>query len=509
MIDEESKVPLYTQLYERLKADILSGTLKPGAKLKSSRAVSMELHISRNTVELAYGQLFAEGFITSVQRKGYYVETSDMEMFRQCDACNCADTCNCSGDCVCSGVCNCSGVCTCETCNCEKPGEEPAREDITYDFRRGRILPSELPCGQWQRLICRCFQDYREDLAHQESVFGEAGLRTEIQKFIHNYRDVNCTPEQIVVTTGTQFCLDIACQLLKSADKGQAIAMEEPGDDRSRTTFQNNGLRICPMALDRHGADIKSLAAANTAAAYVTPSHQFPTGVVMPASRRKEFAAWAEHRDAFIIEDDCNCHFQHGVRPLPAVQSLCADRVFYIGSFSDLLFPCAGVSYMVVPQTMLDRLHRRLDNHAPFVSFLTQKPLELFMKEGRWESHLRKMRKIHKAKCETLVNALRNRFGSSIYISGFHAGLHLLVQAKWPVKEEELVGRAREAGVGVYPTSRYWSRPDRGRSGTVLLNYGGIAHQDIPDAVERLYEAWHENKHGAIKDVDTGSFALS
>lgn len=478
LIDENSKIPLYTQLYKRIKADILNGTLKPGTKLKSSRAVSMELHISRNTVELAYGLLLAEGFITSRPRIGYYVEAVDIINFQECEAKNCEGT------------------------------TETPDQNIIYDFRCGKLLTSELPCNQWQRLTNRCFHDYREDLALQKSVFGEPALRTEIQKYIHNYRNVSCTAEQIVVATGTQFCLDLVCRLLKSVNKGLDIAVEEPGYDQSRMTLRNNGLSVCPMELDQHGAVVKTPASTNLIAAYITPSHQFPTGIVMPISRRNEFVEWAIQMDAFIIEDDYNCHFQHALRPLPSLQSLCADRVFYIGGFSDILFPCISVSYMVVPEKLLDRLHGLFDNRSPFVSFLTQKPLELFMKEGHWESHLRKTRKKQKAKCEALVGALKNKFGKSIHISGFHAGLHLLVKARWPVTEDELVNRAYQVGVGVYPTSRYWSRPEKGENGTVLLNYGGIPLQDIPLAVELLYEAWHENNPGAIKDSDTGSFAL-
>lgn len=459
-IDENSKVPLYTQLYRQIKADILSGTLKPGAKLKSSRVASAELHISRNTVELAYDQLFAEGLITSKPRTGYYVETVDAE-----------------------------GLPDCETVRCEKMPKTPDR-NLVYDFRCGKLLLSELPCNQWQRLINRCFHDNREELALQKSVFSEMGLSTEIQKYIHHYRNVNCTAEQIVVTSGTQFCLDLACCLLKSMNGGRDVAMEDPGYDRSRVTFQNHGLHTYPMELDQHGAMVSSLAATNGIAAYITPSHQFPTGVVMPLSRRNEFVEWAMRKGAFIIEDDYNCHFQHDRRPLPALQSLCADRVFYIGSFSDILFPCISVAYMVVPENLLDRLHALVANHTPFVPFLVQKPLELFMKEGCWESHLRRMRKSQKAKCEALVSALKNKFGERIHISGFHAGLHVLVQAQWSVKEEELIRRAYQAGVGVYPTSTYWSYPERSGNGTVLLSYGGISLEDIPAAVDLLYRAW-------------------
>lgn len=479
MIDENSRVPLYIQLYRQIREDISSGALKAGTKLKSSREVAADLHISRNTVELAYGQLYAEGFITSIPRKGYYAEPVELKTVNEYEAVKSPET-------------------------AERPSP-----NIDYDFRDGKLILSDMPCNQWQRLISRCFHDYREGLASQGSVFGEAGLRAEIQRYIYNYRNVQCAAEQIVVATGTQFCLGLACQLLKAIDRGSGMAMEEPGYDQSRTTFCNNGLQTYPVVLDQHGLDADALAAADVAAAYATPSHQFPTGIVMPLSRRRELAEWAGRSDAYIIEDDYSCHFQHDLNPLPSIQSLCADRVFYIGGFSGILFPCIRVSYMVVPEKLLDRLHGWFDNHAPFVPFLMQKPLELFMKEGHWESHLRRMRKQQKTKCKALVSALRNRFGGSMRISGFHAGLHLLVQARWPMKEDELVRRARQYGVGVYPTSKYWSRPESGENGTVLLNYGGVPLEDIPVAVELLYRAWLDDKSGAVHDAHAGSCTSS
>jgi Transcriptional regulators containing a DNA-binding HTH domain and an aminotransferase domain (MocR family) and their eukaryotic orthologs len=460
MVDKAGKLPLYMQLYQQIREDIINGTLKAGLKLKSSREISEELHISRNTVELAYGQLFAEGFIASKPRRGYYVELSEPKKFHECEESNPSEA------------------------------EIKSSHHVAYDFRCGKLLLSELPCNQWQRLTGRCFHDFKESLAAQGSAFGEPGLRTEIQRYIHHYRNVQCSAEQIVVATGTQACLGLACQILKAINSGSGIAIEEPGYDQSRSTFSSNGLKIVPIALDERGLSADALAAADVMAAYATPSHQSPTGIVMPLSRRRELAEWAKQKKAYILEDDYNCHFQHDIKPLPSMQSLCPESVFYIGSFSDILFPCMRVSYMVIPENLLGGLHGWFDGHAPFVPFLTQKPLELFMKEGHWESHLRKMRKNQKGKCEALVGALNHKFGSRLHISGAHAGLHLLVEAGWPVTEDELIRRAAQAGVRVYPTSRYWSHPENGKNGTVLLNYGGIPPADIPAAVQLLYEAW-------------------
>ncbi|MBN7773251.1 PLP-dependent aminotransferase family protein [Clostridium aminobutyricum] len=477
IIDENSKEPLYAQLYRQLKTDILSGILQSGTKLQSSRCVSAELHISRNTVELAYDQLFAEGLIISIPRRGYYVEKLDIKEYQECENSN------------------------------HNQEISILNDELKYDFRCGKLLFSELPCGQWHKLLSRCFRNYKDEMTLQKSAFGEIGLRTQIQKYIHKYRNVNCSAEQIVVSVGTQLCLDIICRLIKPMNQETCIAVEEPGYDQSRITFENNGFQLHPMELDKHGAMVQPLMAKDLLAAYITPSHQFPTGTVMSMSRRTEFVKWAMQKETYIIEDDYNCHFQHDLRPIPSLQSLCADRVFYIGSFSDILFPCINVSYMVVPEKLLTKLHRLMDHYAPFAPFLTQKPLELFMGEGHWESHLRKMRKRCRAKNEALVSILKHRFGDSITIRGDHTGSHLLVQVNWPIEESELISRAYHAGIGVYPTSTHWNQSANNKNVSVLLSYGGLSLEDIPIAIEHLYHAWQDSMLGAIQEFDTGSFA--
>jgi GntR family transcriptional regulator/MocR family aminotransferase len=426
----------------------------------------MDLNISRNTVDLAYQSLFAEGFIKSKPRIGYFVDEN-------CELLN-----NCEND--------------ADNDNTLMPGN-----NLIYDFRCEKLLTSELPCALWNKLINRCFDDYRGDMAEQKSVFGDAELRTEIRKVVYKYRNVNCVPEQIIITPDIQFSIELICRILKSLDTGPNVAMEEPGLYKSRDTFKRNGLNIRSMGMDQHGASANTIQR-DVIAAYITPSHQFPTGVVMSLPRRIEFANWAKRKGAYIIEDDCNCFFHHFTRPLPSVNSLAADKVFYIGGFSDLLFPCLSVSYLVVPEKFLDILHSWYDGRVPFVSFLMQKPLELFIKDGHLESHLRKMKKLQRVKCETLVNTLNNKFGETIRIIGFNSGLHLLVQAKWPIDEDELIRSAHQAGVGVYPTSNYWSGPKTDHEATVLLNYGGISVQDIPPAVDLLYKTWRGNRSGSI-----------
>jgi len=374
---------LYTaNCIQQIKTGILSGDIKVGTKLQSSRKASMDLRISRNTVESAYEQLCSEGLIMSKPRKGYFVESLDFGMFPKSKSRG-------------------------------KPGKsslsvEQLYQNAIYDFRPGNLYLNEIPRTQCQRLINRCFSDYKEGLAHYGSVFGEIGLRAEIRKHIYDYRGVNCGVGQLVVGTGTQFCLGLVCPLIKS--RGLAVAMEEPGHDQSRTTLENNGFVVRPVELDKQGLDVKALDETDAVAAYVTPSQQFPTGIVMPITRRLELLEWARRRDALIIEDDRNCHFQHDIKPIPSIQSLQSlhsDRVIYLGSFSNMLFPCMRISYMVIPENLLGEMHKQLDNNAPLVPFLMQKTLELFMREDIGRAISEKQKSIKKKNARPLQARLK------------------------------------------------------------------------------------------------------
>lgn len=469
VLDKNDTMPLYVQLYQQIKNDILKGNIKTGTKLVSSRKLAMDLRISRNTVELAYDKLFSEGFLISRSRQGYYAELPLVEAFDKKDRLETIQT----------------GL------------EIRVDENIIYDFKNKKMYLDEFPFGKWKALTNKCFLDYKNGFLQYGCPFGEPSLRSEIKRHIYHYRQINCKVKQIVIGSGTQFCLELVCHLLKV--KNLSIAMEEPGYSRSRMTFQNNGFQICPVQIDEHGIDISSLDTVDVVAAYVTPSHQYPTGIIMSKDRRLELGEWAKRNDAFIIEDDYNCCFQYDINPIPSIQSFYSDRVIYIGTFSDILFPAIGVSYMVLPEPLLDELCKRYCHDATFVPFLTQKTLELFMREGGWEKYIRKTVLHQRKKRDMLVSALQTEFEDKIHVWGAHAGLHILVQAKWTVTEDELIDRAGKSGVGIQPASDFWSCPPKGEESLVLLNYGGILLEQIPAAIKSLRQAWLENGSGAIK----------
>lgn len=460
VVDNSNPVPLYWQLYHQCKTKILSGELKAGAKIPSSRKLSYDLGISRNTVEVAYAQLHSEGYLISKPRSGYYVESLDFALQ--------------------------PGVR--EEVSQKPDYRQPLHEEVIYDFRYGRLHPQDMPVAQWQRLMNRCFRECREQLGRYGQSWGEPGLRQEIEKYLRIYRGVNCNADQILIGPGTQYFLNIICQLF--ARQSLSIAMEEPGYFGARTVFENLGIKTFPAGLDQQGIKIEEVAATGANLVYITPSHQFPTGTIMTAARRLQLIEWAVKQDAMIIEDDYSCHLRYNVKPVQSLQSLASDRVIYLGCCAKFLFPSIRLSYMVLPEAIVDIFHKKFAGFATLVPFIIQRTAELLMQEGYWESYLRKTVRRQKKKHDILIHSLKQEFGDRIILSGTNAGLHLLLQTTWPVSEGELLKKAEEKGVKVYSAAKHWATPCNDGCGRILLGYGGLKPEDITHAVHLLRQAW-------------------
>lgn len=458
--------PLYSQLYQQIRNNILSGYLKPGTKLSSSRYLSKELCVSRNTVDMAYQQLVSEGYLIGKPRSGYYIEALD-------------------------------------NINIPVPMETKAKEEAIltepvkaskYNLQYGNLETAIFPFRKWRQLTNKCLRDDKEQIMNYGPAQGEPGLRVAISDFLREYRGVECTAKQIVIGPGTQYCLTLACQLIKPATTTTTttIAIENPGFWAARSIFSNMGLNVIPIPVKKHGLQVKQLRMTDAKAVYTTPSHQFPTGNIMSITRRLELVKWARESDAIIIEDDYSCHLRYNVRPIQALQALASDQVIYIGSFSKILSPSIRVAYMVLPQKLVDQFLLMAENFPCSVPFLIQKPLEMFLKEGEWGSHLRRITRHMKKKRGILIQALKHEFGDTVSISGENAGLHLLVQVKSHLPEQELVRRALQAGVLIHPAGNLWLNQKDAPWGTVLLGYGSIALEDIYPAVHLLRQVWLE-----------------
>ena len=460
ILDNQSLKPLYAQLYQQVKDKILAGNLKHGTKLPSSRRLSEDLQISRNTVDMAYQQLASEGFLLNKPKSGYYIGDLDISL-----------------------------IPLVQELEQEKPKtEELRKENFTYDFRYGNLVPNDQLISKWQRLTNHCLREYRSQLADYLNITGERGLRKEIMKYLQDYRGVKCSLDQIIIGAGTQYSISLICQLL--LNETATIAIEEPGFLWAYKVFQNYNFSIHPIELDDFGLKVEQLKAIDTKTVYVTPSHQFPTGKIMPISRRLELVEWAMSQNRLIIEDDYSCHLRYNIKPIPSLQSLCPAQVIYLGSVSKFLFPSIRVSYLVLPEHLLTRFHEMFNGLPSVVPFLTQKTLELFMKEGNWDSYLRKTTRHYKKKHDILIESLKKEFGDIISISGTGAGLHFLIQVKWPMKEEELIARAAQVGVNILPSSKLWFGKEDEIYGSILLGFGGIEAEVIPKAIQLLRQAW-------------------
>jgi len=477
ILESESDRPIYNQLYIQLRNKIISGEFESGSKLPSMRALSKELSISRNTVEQAYHHLSSEGYIVSEVRRGFFVETIDftsihvkpLELENKLQK-----------------ISRSESICECEKVNLERPSPP-----IRFDFKYGMLSPEHLPLRNWKPLMNKSLMESKDEISEYRPMFGEYKLRKEIQKYLNHYRGVDCSLDQIFIGAGVHYCLSMLCQILRL--ENDHVAMEDPGYHVTRSTFKNHGFNVEAVTLDHDGINIKELDQSKAKIVYVTPSHQYPLGLIMPVSKRVQLIKWAEQVDGLIIEDDYSCHLRYKSKPVQSLQSLSRERVAYIGSFSKFLFPSLRIAYMIIPKGYLETFKNTFTGYPSTVSYLMQDTLARFMNEGHWESYLKRNRKLQEVKHDRLINALKNSFGNRLTIHGANAGLHLLLEFDTPVPEGVLVEEALKQGVKVYSTSQFWSQNTDRSKRSVVLGYGGIPLEDIDEAVALLAKAWTFN----------------
>ncbi len=470
-LDSKARMPLYQQLYEQIRNKIISGEYGSGTNLPSTRSLARELCVGRNTVEAAYAQLNVEGYIQGRAGAGHTVldvRNGFLPLLVNESAPDLEEP---------------GGV--------ELPVEQQAtaREECTYDFQYGTLDASDFPLSLWKRLQAEVLHAQgAEAICGYGDPLGEGELRREIRAYLRESRGVSCSTERIVVCCGTQYALQLVAGLLPNGMR--TLAMEEPGYDGSRVVFRNNGFAIAPVEVNRQGIDLGLLAASPARVVCVTPSHQFPTGVVMPIQHRAALLEWAVRRDALIIEDDYDSEYRYKSQPIPSLQSIDSQgRVIYLGTYSKALAPGLRISYMVLPGWLMQRFHEVYHRYKCPVSSVEQRTLALFMARGYWKRHLRRTCLKNKKKHDTLVRAIENRFGSRVTIHGSDAGLHILVQVKGG-EEARLIELARQRGVRVYPVGQHWLTPGKCPGNIVLLGFSKMGEQDIEEGVRQLGEAW-------------------
>lgn len=456
-LNSTDPLPLYRQLYDQIRGHILSGKLPAGSRLPSVRELAAELSASRNTIEGAYQELYAEGYISSRPRSGYFV--SDLDQAAAPLALP------------------------------QKPRRQerfPAPPPhYAYDFHPARLDPESFPVALWRKCFTESLRESSRDLTHYGDSQGEWRLRLSIQRYLDRSRGVVCDPDQIVICSGLQQSLDIVAHLLKGSHA--AVAVENPGYHLPRAVFRNHGMEIVPIPVGAHGLDLDTLKAGTGTIVYVTPSHQLPLGCVMPIASRLKLVEWAEAGDRFIIEDDYDSELRYHGKPVPSLQGLRPHgAIVYAGTFSKILSPALRVSYLVLPPSLLAPYRRLFRDYFGTVSLLEQRTLAKFMEEGHWERHIRRMRTIYKKKHDALLQAVERHFGGRAVVAGQGAGLHLVLQLSGTSRgETEIVDGARHKGIRLLPFSDFFVRSTPG-STMLLLGFGGMTADEIEQGVALL-----------------------
>lgn len=461
VIDTKSERPIYEQIYGQIRDKIMSGEWEFNRKLPSSRQLAGNLQISRNTVEQAYQQLYAEGYLCSRPRSGYYVERINTTFIKQYPP----------------------------STGAEDIAQDRIEDEYKYDFCYGKLDYRFAPFKIWKNLMIECYGEEMDGLVSYSGHQGERGLREQIAKYAAEYRGVKCNPEQIVVGAGTLYCLGVLANLLRGTNN--AVGFEDPGYGKARAVFKNAGFTVCPISVERDGIDIHELDDSGAKAVYVTPSHQFPTGVIMSISKKLQLLEWAIKKQGIIIEDDYSCHFRYNVRPVPSLQGIKQmANVVYVGNFSKPLLPSLRIAFIILPPLLLERYKTIYQKYNTSVPYLFQRTLERFMQEEYLNRHLRRVLQVYKRKHDCLIQSLAKEFGDRIEVNGKNAGLFVTIKVNSDFFETELIQRAAELGVRVYPISDHWERKQQYDGKTVLLGYSSLDLDEIEQGVCLLRQAW-------------------
>ncbi|WP_313804060.1 PLP-dependent aminotransferase family protein [Cytobacillus sp.] len=458
ILDKKSNKPLYIQLSDYIKKEIIAGRIPSNEKLPSKRKLSNYLGVSVNTVQTAYDQLCAEGYVESKQRQGLFVSILEDDLF--------------------------SNPFTCEM-NTQRDKESP---NVRIDFHSGKVDLKYFPYNTWKKLTIQSLNEAEGELFYTGDPQGEPELRMAIAKYLFASRGVKCSPDQIVIGAGSQVLMILLCLLI---GKQHTFALENPGFHRIRAVLKDQGINIVSIPLNKDGMDVNLLKSSKASIAYVTPSHQFPEGMVMPITRRLELLKWAEEKDHFIIEDDYDGEYRYKGKPIPSLQGLDHNgKVVYLGTFSKSLIPSIRISYLVLPTPLQRKYQEHFTIYKQTVSRLHQQTLFHFMNEGYWQTHLNKMRTLYRRKQSTLMQAIHTYMGSHVKVIGEKSGLHLILELDNSMTEEELLNAALKAGVKVYPYSIYYVGHQETRGSKILLGYGGLSETEIEEGIRLLKEAW-------------------
>lgn len=481
-VEPASSTPLHRQIYEELRRAIFSGRLPGGRKVPSTRNLARTLGVSRATVTMAYDYLLGEGYLEAHGGSGTYVSRKLPDDLIQAAPVGADLSQPAPGQRELSAY----GSALRQREWLDYPDLEP---EIQFSF--GRPDLDEFPMRIWSQLMSRhCRNGNFTLLDCPNRAAGYLPLRQAICSYLARARALTCRPEQVIVVNGSQQALDLVTRVV--LDPGDRVGIEEPGYIGAQKAFQAQGALLEPLFIDSNGVKTDYLKARfetggtdRLKLVYLTPSHQYPTGVVLSLGRRMEMLSFASRTDCLIIEDDYDSEYRYSGRPIPALAGIDhGGSVLYVGTFSKVILPALRLGYLVVPEDLVEVFTRAkwlVDRHS---SLLQQQVLADFIAEGHLERHVRRMRSLYEKKRRLVVEMLEGLFEHRVKISGDNAGINILVRIESDLSDRELMERAAGAGVGITSTAQlYLSQAPRGE---FLLNYGGIEESDLIEGLTRL-----------------------
>ncbi|MEM9907476.1 MAG: PLP-dependent aminotransferase family protein [Cyanobacteria bacterium P01_D01_bin.44] len=474
LLDSTLTTPLYQQLYEQLRQAILQGRLRSQQRLPSTRSLAKSLGISRLTVTQGYDWLLSEGYLETRPGAGTYVCQELPDTLLKASTITSVETAATKISLSAYG---------------ERVQNAPARlseTDCDISFRYGRPALDLFPTEVWRTLLSRhCRAEGQTWMDYAPSAMGYAPLRAAIAAYLGKFRAVQCQPEQILITNGTQQALELIVRLLVNPTDG--IAMEDPGYLGARSIFQASGAEVLAVPCDRDGLVVDNLSTytAHPRLVYLTPSHQFPTGALLSLPRRLALLKWAHATGALIIEDDYDSEYRYSGRPIPALQGLDTQQsVLYIGTFSKVMFPSLRIGYLVLPPalvTVFSKAKGLADRQSPS---LTQCALADFIHEGHLERHIRRMRTVYARRRQALVKALYHYFGDTVEILGDSAGLHIMARLSLSLDDNDAISKAQTVGVAMFSARpQYWQPM---RHGEFVFGYAELDEATLIEGVRRV-----------------------
>lgn len=453
---------MYAHLYSCIKKDITQKRLQAGEKLPSKRTLAKNLGVSLITVENAYAQLLVEGYITSQPKRGYYV--AQLEQLPQIQAQ------------------------PSQPQYAEAQEATQAKTSFDADFVTSSVPPDTFPYNVWSRLMRHTLANDRHLLLNDASASGVLELRQALANHLYQFRGMRVDPEQIVIGAGTQVLYNLIVQLL---GRDRIYALEDPGYPRLADIYRSNDVSCRFLPMDGQGIQLSALEESGADILHITPSHQFPTGIIVPIQRRYELLHWADAgADRYIIEDDYDCEFRLYGKPIPALQSIDANgKVIYINTFSRTLAPTLRISYMLLPVKLAKLFHQRLGFYSCTVSNLEQLTLAHFIEQGYFERHLNRMRTYYRGKRDLVLKHIEDSpLAPHLKVEGEDGGLHFLLHLRTEASDAQLKQDAADAGIRIAFLSEYYRQEDKPSSHTLLMNYAGMDDEKLFVYLKALFQ---------------------